>query len=90
MNENIIVIRNIFYKCFIIGLLMLIIASIIYMPNKTLLADFYESVFGISDKAYYIMWVSFVGLIKTILVFFFLVPALALHWVTCKHCKFNK
>lgn len=89
MNENLIVIRNIFYKCFIIGFLMLIIAGLIYMPNKTILASFYGSVFGIDNKTYYLMWVCFVGLIKTILIFLFLVPALALHWQTCK-CRFNK
>jgi len=89
MNENLIVIRNIFYKCFIIGLLMLIIAGLIYMPNRSILAAFYESIFGIDNEAYYLIWVCFVGLIKTILVFFFLVPALALQWMTCR-CKLDK
>lgn len=87
MNENLITVRNTFYKCFVIGLLMLIIAGLIYLPNKSLLAAFYKSVFGICCEDYYLLWVCFIGLIKTILVFFFLVPALALHWATYKFKK---
>ncbi len=79
MNNNLTVIRNIFYMCFVIGMLMLIIAGLLYLPNKSFLADFYKSVFGICCEEYYYLWVLFVGLIKTILVFLFLVPALALH-----------
>lgn len=80
-KENLIILRNIFYKCFLIGLLFLVLAAIIYMPCRCLVANIYQYGFGISTETYYDMWVSFVGLIKTILIFLFLVPALAIHWV---------
>lgn len=80
-KENLIILRNIFYKCFLIGLVFLVLAAFIYMPCKCLVATIYQSGFGISTETYYDMWVSFVGLIKTILIFLFLVPALAIHWV---------
>lgn len=82
-KEILIILRNIFYKCFIIGFVFLIAASLIYLPCKCYVAEIYRNGFGISETAYYNMWVAFVGLIKTILVFLFLVPALAIHW--CAH-----
>lgn len=86
-NENLIILRNILYKCFFIGVLFLILATLLYMPCKCFLADLYLIGFGISAEAYYNMWVSFIGLIKTILIFFFLVPALSVHWVSHDYKK---
>ena len=83
-KENIVVIRNIFYKCFFVGLIFLALAMVLYMPCKCFLAEFYQTHFGISEGVYYKLWVAFIGLIKTIIVFLFLVPALALHWATIK------
>jgi len=82
IKENLIIVRNIFYKCFFIGLFFLILASIIYMPCKCFLAEIYTGIFGINIETYYNLWVIYIGLIKTILVFLFLVPALAIHWVS--------
>ncbi len=86
-KENLIVLRNIFYKCFFIGLIFLIIATLIYMPCKCILANFYQINLGISTEVYYNLWVGFVGLIKTILIFLFLVPALAIHWTVRGYIK---
>lgn len=81
IKDNLIIIRNIYYKCFFIGLLFLVAATLLYMPCKCFLATIYQVGFGIRPDVYYNMWVSFIGLIKTILIFLFLVPALAIHWV---------
>lgn len=85
-KENLIIIRNIFYRCFFIGLIFLVIAAIVYLPCKCIIANIYQTGFGITSTAYYNMWASFVGLIKTILIFLFLTPALALHW-TARECE---
>lgn len=74
------ILRNIHYKCFFIGIIFFIIAALVYMPCKCFIADVYQSVFGIGEEVYYNMWAGFLGLIKTILIFFFLVPGLAIHW----------
>lgn len=89
-KENLIIIRNILYKCFLIGLLFLVIAALIYLPCKCFIADLYQTGFGIEEEAYYNMWAGFVGLIKTILIFLFLVPALAIHWVGHDYGKKNE
>lgn len=88
-NETLIIVRNIFYKCFFIGLLFLILAALIYLPCRCFVANVYRIGFGIPENVYYNMWVSFVGLIKTILIFFFLVPAVAIHWVSYDYSKNN-
>lgn len=72
--------RNVHYKCFLLGVIFLILAAVIYMPCKCYVANVYQTVFGISEQAYYNMWAGFLGLIKTILIFIFLVPGLAIHW----------
>jgi len=86
-KEILIIVRNILYKCFLIGIFFLIVAAVLYMPCKCLVANIYQGGFGISAETYYDMWVSFVGLIKTILIFLFLVPALATHWVAHEYGK---
>ncbi len=79
-KETLIILRNIFLKCFFIGFLFLIAAVIIYMPCQCFVASLYQNGIGITTSVYYNLWVGFVGLIKTILIFIFLVPALAIHF----------
>lgn len=86
--ENLVVLRNIFYKCFFIGLIFAIIAAGLYYPCKCLVVTLYHTNIGIRWDIYSAMWVLFVGLIKTIIVFLFLVPALAIHWAA--HCYKKK
>ncbi len=87
-KENLTVLRNIFFKSFLVGLFFLILAGALYLPCKCYVANFYQS-FGINIFAYQMLWVFFVGLIKTILVFLFLVPAIAIHWALKCYCKKN-
>lgn len=82
-KQNLTILRDIFYKSFFIGLFFLVVAALLYMPCKCFLAELYQTGFGIRTEAYYNMWVGFMGLIKTILIFLFLTPAIAIHWV-CK------
>ena len=87
INEILIILRNIFYKCFFIGLIFLALAAIIYWPCQCYVAKVYNSIFGIDITAYNNMWASFVGLIKTILIFLFLTPAIAIHWTSHNYKK---
>lgn len=87
-NENLIILRNILYKCFFIGLIFVIIAAALYYPCKCAVMTLYQTNLTIRWETYTLMWVLFVGLMKTIIVFLFLVPALAVHWVS--HCYKKK
>lgn len=82
--ENLIVLRNILYKCFFIGLVFAIIAAALYYPCKCVVMNIYQTNLVIKWENYTMMWVFFIGLIKTLIVFLFLVPALATHWAA--HC----
>ena len=81
VKESLAIIRNIHYRCFLLGVFFLIAAALLYLPCKCYVATLYQTNFGITAETYYNMWAIFVGLIKTILIFFFLVPGLAIHWV---------
>lgn len=79
IKEKLYLLRNILFKSFVVGLLFLFAAILIYMPCKCLIAEIYQTKFMIPVGIYYAMWVSFIGLIKTILIFLFLVPSIAVH-----------
>lgn len=81
-KKNIIIVRNVLLKCFVIGIIFLIIASLSYLPCKCVVASIYKVAFGIDTPIYNYLWAGFIGIIKTILIFGFLVPALALHWTS--------
>lgn len=80
--ENLTILRNIFYKSFLIGLIFLTLAGLIYLPCRCVVANIYQSNLQINLELYNKMWISFIGSIKTIIIFFFLVPGLAVHWVS--------
>lgn len=90
MKEILITLRNIFLSCFFIGFLFFVLAAALYMPCRCVIANFYQYGLGISQIAYYNLWIGFVGLIKTILIFLFLVPALAIHWTVWRWEKKHK
>lgn len=86
-KEFLIILKKIFYRCFFIGLAFLILAALLYLPCRCAIANLYQSGLGIDEETYYNMWASFVGLIKTILIFLFLVPALSIHLVSSEYNK---
>lgn len=86
-KEILIILKKIFYRCFFIGVLFLIFAAAIYLPCKCYIANVYQTSFGITPQAYYNFWAGFVGLIKTILIFFFLIPAFAIHLTSHEYNK---
>lgn len=83
------ILRNVHYKCFLLGIIFFIVAAFVYMPCKCYVANLYQTTFGISEQAYYNMWAGFLGLIKTILIFLFLIPGLAIHWTEIVYNKKN-
>ncbi len=85
MKELLITLRDIHFKCFLVGFIFLVIAALIYLPCRCAIANIYQSFFGLSAEIYYKMWIFFVGIIKTILIFLFLTPAIACHWALKCH-----
>jgi hypothetical protein len=82
--ERIIFFRNFFFCAFIIGLGF----ALFYFAATTLFWDTAASwttqFFKIDEKEFGRLVLMFFILLRVVLVFFFLVPALALHWMARK------
>jgi len=90
MLQNIILIRNIFYKCFLIGFIFYIMSAFFYVFDKHWSANIACRIFNISMNEFNLLFAYFIGWCKMIIMFFFLVPALALHWTGYNLKKANK
>ena len=80
MLETIIIVRNVFYKCFLISLIYCIFVSLFYIFNKDWAANFSTGLYNISKENLYLLIVYFLGWMKIFVFYVFLTPALALHW----------
>jgi len=90
MLEKIVIIRNLFYKCFLISLIYFIFVSLFYFFNKEWAVSFSTGLYNISKDNLYLLIVYFIGWMKMFTFYVFLVPALALHWTSCELKKEQK
>ena len=83
-RDKIIFFRNFFFTAFIIGLLF----ALFYLGATFLFwntgADWAAHLFKIDEKEFERLVLLFFIQLRVVLVFFFLVPALALHWMARK------
>jgi hypothetical protein len=82
--EKIIFFRNFFFRAFIIGLafaLFYFIATTLFWNTAVSWATYF---FKIEEKEFGRLVLLFFVELRVVLVFFFLVPALALHWMARK------
>jgi hypothetical protein len=80
MIENIRLIRNIFYRCFAIGLLTFILIILLYHFEKTWVISLVASFTETSKQEVNLLLVYFIGWTRMFILYVFLIPALALHW----------
>ena len=83
-RERIIFFRNFFFCAFIIGLVFALFyfaATILLLDTGVSLATHF---FKIDEKEFGRLVLLFFILLRVVLVFLFLVPALALHWMARK------
>jgi len=83
-RDKIIFFRNFFFTAFIIGLLF----ALFYLGATFLFwntgADWAAHLFKIDEKEFGKLVLLFFIQLRVVLVFFFLVPVLALHWIVRK------
>lgn len=90
MEDKLVLARNFLYKFFVAGFVILILSAVIYIFAKDYAIEMSGAWYGIDPE--FIKYYAFVmlGLIKVVLIFFVLTPALALHWLICCCKKKNK
>ena len=83
-HEKIIFFRNFFFRAFIIGVLFAIFYFIVTYTFWDTWAAWATHVFKVDEKALGRLVLMFFVNLRVVLVFFFLVPALAFHWMARK------
>lgn len=91
MLENIILIRNIFYKFFFIGFIFYIFTAMILLFNNEWVINLIIHYYNLTRPEINVLVANFVGWTKMIIIYLFLIPALGLHWTghSLKRAKNN-
>lgn len=80
MLKNVILIRNIFYKLFLFGLLFYIFTAAFLLFNHEWTIKIINHFWGLPRAEINFLIAYFIGWSKMIIILFFLIPAFALHW----------
>lgn len=80
MIDKVIIVRDIFYKCFILGFLFTLINVLIYKINPNMFLSMIKTYYNMEANDAALMIGYYFILIRIILFYFTLIPGLALHW----------
>jgi cell division protein FtsX len=83
-KEKIILLRNFFWRGFLIALVIAILMFVATMLLWNMAAAWVNHLFGLDEKEMGRLVLAFFLDVRLILLFFFLTPALALHWTARK------
>ena len=82
-KEKMIEVRNLFYKMTLIGFVILIAGIIFCAAFPRFMTAYSRFLFGTGDISMALLMLF--GILKTLVLTLFLIPALALHWqINCK------
>jgi hypothetical protein len=83
-REKILLLRNILLRAFLIGVIFAVLFFVLTLAFWSTWTSLVEHWFKIDEKELGRIAVLFFTQIRIVLIFFFLVPALALHWTAKK------
>jgi hypothetical protein len=83
-REKIIFLRNFFFRAFIIGVAFALFYFIVTYAFWITWASWVMSLFKVDEKEFSRLVLLFFMELRIVIVFLFLVPALALHWMARK------
>lgn len=84
MKEKLIVIRNFLYRLFVIGFILNLVAQVPFAFVKIQTLNVAAIFLGIPTSYFMELLITSVTVIRIILIYFVLCPALALHWTIAK------
>jgi hypothetical protein len=79
-REKIIFFRNFFLRAFVVGILFALFCWLVTLALWNSYTPWLIQSFKLDEKELGALTVNFFANVRIVLVFFFLVPALALHW----------
>ena len=79
-REKIIFLRNFFFRAFVVGVLFAVFYWIVALAWWHAYAPWLMEQFKMDEKELGALTLNFFANVRIVIVFFFLVPALALHW----------
>lgn len=83
-------IRNVLLKCFFMSILMLVVMNLVYLFKQDWLMSMFLDVYQVPIEQAQIAMMYFYGSIKSVAVFIFLIPAIAIHCEFIAKCCCNK
>ena len=90
MKEKLIIVRNFLYRLFVIGFILNILSQIPFVLVKLQSINEASTILGV--PSYYLMelLITTITVLRVILVYFILCPALALHWTIARDKNLNQ
>ncbi|HYY35139.1 MAG TPA: hypothetical protein VE867_02090 [Candidatus Binatia bacterium] len=79
-REKIIFLRNFFFRAFVVGVLFAVFYWIVTLALWHAYTPWLMEQFKMDEKELGALTLNFFANVRIVIVFFFLVPALALHW----------
>ena len=83
-HAKIIFLRNVFFRAFIVGVLITLLFLILTLALWNTWAGWVIHLFAVDEKDLGRIVLEFFTHVRIVLIFFFLVPAIALHWTAKK------
>ncbi len=83
-REKIIFFRNLFLRMFVVGLVFALLLLGATLAFWNMAAGWVMSLFAVDEKTLGRIVVTFFTNVRIVVLFFFLVPAIALHWMAKK------
>ena len=79
-REKIIFLRNVFLRAFVVGVLFALFYWVVTLTLWNTYSPWLTQCFKLDEKELGALTLTFFATLRVVIVFFFLVPALALHW----------
>ncbi len=84
-REKIIFFRNLFLRMFVVGIVVLLLLLGATLAFWNIAAGWMMHLFSVDEKTFGRIVLTFFANLRILVLFFFLVPAIALHWTAKRY-----